>query len=406
MEGTYSKQNSNIEEIFFEIEPLSIDEIQKGIQAISPPESESPRFSFPKKEPRFHDYIIKSEEMLTLTSFEDNALNFIFEEETSLKIKDSKSSSIVSDQDLMKLEKTSNKLRAFNQAQETKEPDSLWKRMHERISGLFKPVKKIPKHLRITKLMVNLNNCGEVGDDGLKFLIDFIKNFENLTYLEFEVKNTGATDYCVGMICSLLGALKNLTYFYIDFSGCKVTDESIFYLASTLKTKVNLEEIWLRFSWCQNDVISNEALQTLSKSLELCKKLRVLLLEFNGQTQISSKGASGILNSIKGRKSLQRLYLYFEKSQVNDNFVNFAGKVLPKLKKLEVFGLNLAHSNFLTTKSLENLSQGLNSLGRLKTGLYLYLNGCFGVMEKEGIKKSINKLVKKKKIKNSVIEFE
>ncbi len=394
----HSAKRSKSDELF-QVDASSID--QK--EALSPDFPIKSLRESKKKDSRWEDYIVKeNEELFTLTCLEENPLQIVFDEDKSLIVKRKTNCPITND-NFTVLKQLTDKFSQYNSSQKQNEPSSYLRWFYAKISRLFKSAKQ-PKHLSITKIVINLSDCEEMGNEGLEYLIEFVKTFENLTYLEMEVKNSKATDYSLGLVCSLLQTLKNLTYIYLDFSGCTLSDEGIFFLANTLKTKTEIEEVWLRFSWCVNNAITNEGLQMLAKALDAIKKLRVLLLEMNGQSQISSKGLSGVLTAIKEKKSLQRLYLYFENSQVNDNFLGYAGENLPRMKNLEVLGLNLSNSNFLTMKGLEKLEGGLNK-SSLRTGLYLYFNGCLGMLEREKMKECVEKLIKTKKIKNYVIEF-
>jgi len=404
-EEGHHRQPSNMEDLLYQIDANSID----ANKDISPSFPQTPNLQSTanrKLKSDVQDYVVKDdEEMLTFTSFDDNALQMDFEDDSTLRITGSKDAKLT-DSHFDQFERLTHKLSAYNSKNSQPEPETYLKWIYENVMWYFKAkTKKLPRHLRITKVIVSLSEYENIGDQGLEYLTEFLKCFENLKYLEFEVKNTKATDQTLGLVSSLLGTLKYCTYFYIDFSECNVTDEGIFFLANTLKSKPNLEEIWLRFSWCPNDALTNESLLTISRSLESVKKLKVLLLEFNGQSHIGSKGLSAVLSAIK-EKDLQKLYLYFEKSQVNDKSLTYAGEILPKLWKLDVFGLNLANSNFVTVKGIEALEKGLENMYYLRTGLYLYFNGCLGLLDKERMKTSIDNLIEAKKVKNYVIEFE
>lgn len=405
-ENNHTRQKSNMEDILFQIEGSSIITNKEISSPVFPNSPNSPEITMKRSESKIQDYTVKDdEELLTFTSFEEKMLELDFEDDTTLRIK-SRPNSELTDRHFNKFENLTKRLSNYNEKNRQPEPETYWRWAYESVMWFFKAkTKKLAKHLRISKIIITLNDCPKLGDQGIEFLVDFIKTFENLTYLEFEVKNTRVSDHALGMVCSILGTLKYLTYFYIDFSECTITDEGIFYLANATRSKTNLEELWLRFSWCPNDAISNNSIHTLGKSLETCNNLKVLLLEMNGQTHIGSKGLSSVIGALK-EKNIQKLYLYFEKSQVNDNFLQYAGEIIPKLWKLEVFGLNLAHSSFLTVKGVEALEGSLESLKYLKTGLYLYFAGCLGILEKEKMKKSIDELIERKRVKSYVIEFE
>jgi len=400
---TERERASNPEEISFQVDRSSLS-TYKQLSPLPDKGNMSP-------ESRAEDYIMKEdddndEDINSLAFFTDNLIKFDFEGETTMFIKDSRGATPSSQRFIGKLERLAKKLGNLNTELRVEEPESLWKRCYYSIKEYLTPLSKRPRHHRINKVVVSLNACSELGDEGIKALANFIATLEKVVHLEFEVKNTGATDSSLAMISSLLGSLKYLTYFYVDFSGCQITNEGLYILANTLKEKVNLQEVWLRFSWCKDEAISNEGLLAISKSLEHCTQLKVLLLEFNGQSQIASKGLSSVLTAVQKSGAICKLYLYFERSQASDNFLTYAGETLPKLKRLEVFGLNLSNSNYITSKGIEKLEKGIQAAGSIRTGLYLYLGGVLGMIEKERMKKNMDSLNNSRKLKSYVMELD
>ncbi len=397
---------ANPEEVSFQVDRSSLSSFKQGLS----PEHDGKSPMGTRR--RADDYMIREEEeegdddINSLAMFSDPLIKFDFEGETIMYVKDSRGVTPSSQKFIGRLERLSKKLSKINNELREEEPESLWRRCYYSLKEYLTPLSKRPRHHRINKVVVSLNSCSELDDEGIKALTTFISTMERVTHLEFEVKNTGATDQSLALMSSLLGNLKQLTYFYVDFSGCQITNEGLYILANTLKEKVNIQEVWLRFSWCKDEAISNEGLTAISKSLEHCKQLQVLLLEFNGQSQIASKGLSSVLTAVQKSASIKKLYMYFERSQASDNFLTYAGETLPKLKRLEVFGLNLSNSNYITAKGIEKLEKGLQNAGSIRQGLYLYLGGVLGMVEREKMKKNMDALNASRKLKAYVVELE
>lgn len=335
------------------------------------------------------------------SSFHENNILFRVEEETTLVIKQNKKGFFVEDKPLVRLELMSPKLQNLNLQQQQKSGTFLGK-----VLGMLTPRKKFPNHLRITKAFIRLNNCEGVGDVIIKSLASFLTKFENLTHLEIEAKYTEATDQSMGYISSLVSDIKQLTNLYIDFSGCKITDEGLFVLSNSLTAKPCLKELWFRFSWCTESRITNEGMHSIAKAIEKYEDLNVVLLEFNGATEITSKGISELLTAVKRSRYLKKLFLYFERAQASDNLLNYIAETILDLKSLDVFGLNVAHSLYLTYKPLEKLVNNIKLGRNLKTSIYLYLSGCLGGHEKHELENRFNAVVKSKKTKNSIIELD
>lgn len=408
---TTFRRATTLNDVSFQFDSSSFD-ITKRVSTLPARENviiKDKRFNkenFSKSDLKPKKYIVGNEdELLAFSDFQDSTLSFTFEDgDSTLVIKENTQYSSPSDKHLMKLDELADRLSHLNSLQTDKTP-SIWNKVYLNLSGVFSQSKKISKHFRVTKVIVSFAGCEKVGDKGLKSLIDFLKNFENLQSLEFEVKNTKATDETLGFLSSLITGLKQLNSLYVDFSGCKISEEGIFVLANALNTKKDMKELWLRFSWCPPLKIQNEGILYICKALESFQSLQVLLMEFNGHSEITSKGLSGILTAIKGLCYMRKLFLYFENAQVSDNFLAYAGEVLPKLKGLKVFGLNLANTSFITAKGVEKLEKGLFALTGLNSGLYIYLNGCLGVRENEKVRQSFEDLINKRKIKACVLEI-
>ena len=321
-----------------------------------------------------------SRDVMSLTSFKDNLIEFDTDGVTYIKIKSVRYPQSIPDTYFSGLNHLTAKLSGYNQRKKEK-LKHLWYKVSDNLGGPLQ--KKKPQHLSITSAEVIMKESENLGDYGMKCITSFLKNFINLTSIKIQFFDEKATDQTLCHIASLIAGIQaEIEVLYIDLSGCRINDEGILALADSLRDQKKLERIELKFPCAQKSRVSDNGMISISKIFENCLKLQIVHLEFNGYSEITEKSLNAVLTNINNTKKLKVLFLYFKMAHSSDEFLSSVTNKLSLCPKMEAFGLNLSNPSRFSYQNVQDLIECLSRSKDL-SATYLYFEDCFEPGKKE-----------------------